>query len=198
MPQSTMPVTCFAASAAAVLRAALRPARYLIWLLAAAIATASLAVADAPLAASDFKMAGNATEMRVVLKFDREPNPQMVPAARPAPAGHRPGRNRLLAGTQVAQGARPDQERALRRTERRHLTPDPDGQGAVRRRQGRRDRRRKGRGLPSRRRPFRVVRPQVRPGACRAGRRRPARPRRRGKATGSASRRPIPPSASRW
>lgn len=48
-----------------------------IGLLFLAIANAVPAVgADAPLKASDFKMAGNATGVRIVLHFDREPDPR--------------------------------------------------------------------------------------------------------------------------
>jgi N-acetylmuramoyl-L-alanine amidase len=60
----------------AVLLVARRQLHRLIWLVLAAIASAApAAVAETPLKASDFKMAGNAVEMRVVLDFDREPTP---------------------------------------------------------------------------------------------------------------------------
>lgn len=75
MRQSTSPVTPKTASAAATLCAAARHVRALIWLFIVAIATP--ATANTPLKASDFKMAGDATQMRVVLKFDREPEPRL-------------------------------------------------------------------------------------------------------------------------
>ena len=77
MRQSMMPVWRHLAPAAAAFRAALcRQLHPMIWLLLAAIAsTVPAAVAESPLKASEFKMAGNAVEMRVVLDFDREPTP---------------------------------------------------------------------------------------------------------------------------
>ena len=41
-------------------------------------------------------MAGDATRVRVVLQFDREPDPKWFLLARPAPAGHRPAGDRLF------------------------------------------------------------------------------------------------------
>jgi N-acetylmuramoyl-L-alanine amidase len=76
MRQSSSPVTPDAAAAVAALRAAARQIRAFMWLLIVAIATAAPAQADSPLKASDFKMAGDATQMRVVLRFDREPGPK--------------------------------------------------------------------------------------------------------------------------
>src|SRR5689334_1276809 len=59
-----------ALAAAALLAAPRRHFHRLMWLLLAAIAsTVPAAVAETPLKASDFKMAGNAVEMRVVLGF---------------------------------------------------------------------------------------------------------------------------------
>ena len=73
MPLSRRIALAAGAFAAAVLRRARLPA----WALALAAASlAPAAIADTPLRASDFKMAGNATAMRVVLHFDREPNPR--------------------------------------------------------------------------------------------------------------------------
>lgn len=55
----------------------MRHIHFVIWLLALAFASLTpAAAADAPLKASEFKMAGDATHMRVVLKFDREPDPK--------------------------------------------------------------------------------------------------------------------------
>jgi N-acetylmuramoyl-L-alanine amidase len=75
MRRSKMPVWDRLASAGTALLAAAHLQRF-IWLLVAAIASSMpAAVAEAPLKASDFKMAGNAVEMRMVLAFDREPSP---------------------------------------------------------------------------------------------------------------------------
>jgi N-acetylmuramoyl-L-alanine amidase len=77
MRQLMMPLTLCAARAARVVRAAAASRIHsLIWLLVLAIASAVPVAAEAPIGASDFKMAGNATEMRVVLHFDREPDPK--------------------------------------------------------------------------------------------------------------------------
>jgi N-acetylmuramoyl-L-alanine amidase len=76
MRQSTSPVTPFAAFAATILGAAARHIHSLMWALVLAVATALPAAADAPLKASAFKMAGDATQMRIVLQFDREPDPK--------------------------------------------------------------------------------------------------------------------------
>jgi len=72
-----MPAWRHLSPATAELRAAPRRQLHrLMWLLLAAIAsTIPAAVAETPLKASEFKMAGNAVEMRVVLDFDREPAP---------------------------------------------------------------------------------------------------------------------------
>jgi N-acetylmuramoyl-L-alanine amidase len=77
MPQSITPKAGFGAVTAAAPGAASRSLLALIWLLMAAFAIAmpSAAAADA-LKASDFKMAGDAMKMRIVLQFDREPDPK--------------------------------------------------------------------------------------------------------------------------
>jgi N-acetylmuramoyl-L-alanine amidase len=78
MRWSMMPGQRRIALAAAAFAAALEgPLRIAAWVLVLAVASlAPAAVADTPLTASEFKMAGNATAMRVVLQFDREPNPR--------------------------------------------------------------------------------------------------------------------------
>jgi N-acetylmuramoyl-L-alanine amidase len=73
MRQSIMPVSPRAALAAAA--SVLRHVSCLTWLLLLAISSGGAAGAEAPLKATDFKMAGNSTGVRVVLQFDREPNP---------------------------------------------------------------------------------------------------------------------------
>ena len=45
--------------------------------------------ADAPLAASDYKMAGDATKMRIVMNFDREPDIKWFLLRGPQSSGHR-------------------------------------------------------------------------------------------------------------
>lgn len=72
-------------------RAAQAPAGYcrrllrqFIWLSLFVIATAGLASADTPFKARDFRMAGDATGMRVVLSFDREPDPHFMLLRGPA------------------------------------------------------------------------------------------------------------------
>jgi N-acetylmuramoyl-L-alanine amidase len=73
--RQSMPETSVAARLAGFLRVAVRYVDAAIWLFVLAFATsAPAAPADAPLKATDFKMAGNAMEMRVVLQFDREPD----------------------------------------------------------------------------------------------------------------------------
>ena len=63
----------------------------------------------------------------------------MVPAARPAPAGHRPAARPSFAIEPKALKARGlVTQRPLRRARRGHVAADPDGEGAVRRRQARR------------------------------------------------------------
>jgi N-acetylmuramoyl-L-alanine amidase len=61
--------------APAAVASVLRHVRGLIWLLLLVISSAGASAAEAPLKAGGFKMAGNSTGMRVVLDFDREPNP---------------------------------------------------------------------------------------------------------------------------
>jgi N-acetylmuramoyl-L-alanine amidase len=74
MRPSIMPVSPRAALAAVAV--ALRHVSCLMWLLLLAISSDAAAAAEAPLKASDFKMAGNSTGIRVVLQFDREPDPR--------------------------------------------------------------------------------------------------------------------------
>ena len=77
MPQSITPKAGFGAIAAAAPGAASRSLLALIWLFVAAFATAVPAVSAADvLKASEFKMAGDALKMRIVLQFDREPDPK--------------------------------------------------------------------------------------------------------------------------
>ncbi|WP_412535252.1 N-acetylmuramoyl-L-alanine amidase [Mesorhizobium sp. BAC0120] len=72
-----MPLALFVARKARVMHAAAaQRIRSLIWLFVLVIASAAPVAADSSLRATDFKMAGNATEMRVVLHFDREPDPK--------------------------------------------------------------------------------------------------------------------------
>jgi N-acetylmuramoyl-L-alanine amidase len=77
MLQSITPKAGFGAIAAAAFGAASRSLIALIWLLAAAFAIGEpAAIAADTMKASDFKMAGDALKMRIVLQFDREPDPK--------------------------------------------------------------------------------------------------------------------------
>lgn len=78
MPGSMMPLPgCIALAARALATSLPRLVRAAAWMsLIAVVIVAPAAIADTPLKASDFKMAGNAMAMRVVLQFDREPSPR--------------------------------------------------------------------------------------------------------------------------
>ena len=90
--------------------------------------------------ASEFKMAGDAMKMRIVLQFDREPDPKWFLLRGP---------HRLVIDLpQTAFVVQPKslKPRGLVRNVRYgalnegHVAADSDGEGAVRRRQGRRHR----------------------------------------------------------
>ena len=77
MLQSITPKAGFGAIAVAAFGAASRSLIALIWLLVAAFAIGEpAAIAADTMKASDFKMAGDALKMRIVLEFDREPDPK--------------------------------------------------------------------------------------------------------------------------
>ena len=89
------------------------------------------------LKASDYKMAGDATQDAHRAAFRPRARPEMVPAARPAPAGRSTCRKRTspsIPRTLKARGL--VTERPLRRARTRGIAADSDGERPVRRRQG--------------------------------------------------------------
>ncbi len=89
------------------------------------------------LEAHDYKMAGDAAHMRVVINFDREPDPRWFLLRSPHRLVIDLPKTQIRDRPQGAEGEGAGQERPLRPHQRQHLAPDPGGEGAVRRRQAR-------------------------------------------------------------
>ena len=139
-------------------------------LLAFASLCAGFRAAAAPLEASDYKMAGDATKMRIVMQFRPRARPKWFLLRGPQPAGHRPAakpNSPIDAKELKARGL----VRSVRYGDARrgHIAADPDRQGAVRRRQARRAQERGRQRLPLAVDMSAASRPRVRRSACRPG-----------------------------